>query len=141
MAKQRISWGDRRQAHLKQETKQPSMNSLDIDLEVGKLSRAMMTRNRQIGVDLIAHLRSQMTLEELAGMLLVSIERLLWFDTESVMWTIENLIPRDIMQEIQRITSVAVYKHLVAKGYVPGKDMSVDANGKLLVKTKTRTAA
>ncbi|GAB4178050.1 MAG: hypothetical protein Fur006_10210 [Coleofasciculaceae cyanobacterium] len=117
------------------------MNSLDLDLEIGKMSRAMMTRNRQIGVDLIAHLRSQMTLEELAGMMLVSIERLLRFDTESVMWTIENLIPKDILQEIQKITSVAIYKHLIGKGYVPGKDMSVDANGKLLVKAKTRTVA
>ena len=117
------------------------MNSLDLDLEVNKMSRAMMTRNRQIGVDLIAYLRSQITLEELAGMMLVSLERLLRFDTESVMWAIENLIPRDILQEIQRITSVAVYKHLIAKGYVPGKDMSVDANSKLLVKAKTRTVA
>lgn len=44
----------------------------------------------------------------------------------------------DIMQEIQKITSVTVYKHLIAKGYVPGKDMSVDANGKLLVKAKMK---
>lgn len=141
MAKQRISSGDRRQAHPRQETKQPSMNSLDLDLEVGKMARAMMTRNRQIGVELIAHLRSQMTLEELAGMMLVSMQRLLWFDAESVLWTTENLIPVDLMQEIQRITSVAVYKHLIAKGYVPGKDMSVDANGKLLVKAKMRKVA
>ncbi len=112
------------------------MNSLDLDREIGKMARAMMTRNTLIVADLIAHMRSEMTLEELAGMMLVSIERVIWFDTDSVTWTIQNLIPADIMQEIQRITSVAVYKHLIAKGYVPGKDMSVDAKGKLLVKTK-----
>lgn len=117
------------------------MNSLDLDLEIGKMARAMMTRNRQIGVELITHLRDQMTLEEVAGIMLVSIERLLWFDAQSVLWTIEHLIPVDIMQEIQRITSVTVYKHLIAQGYVPGKDMSVDANGKLLVKAKTRKGA
>ena len=141
MAKLRISWGDRRQAHLRQETEKPSMNSLDLDLEIGKMARAMMTRNTLIGADLIAHLRSEMTLEEVAGMMLVSIERLLWFDADAVLWSLENLIPGDVMQEIQRITSLAVYKQLIRKGYVPGKDMSVDANGKLLVKQKMRTVA
>lgn len=115
------------------------MNSLDLDQEIGKIARAMMTRNRLIGQDIIAQLRSQMTLECVAGMLLVSIERLLWFDTDSVLWATEHLIPADVMQEIQRITSVAVYKQLIRKGYVPGKDLSVDANGKLLVKAKPTT--
>jgi hypothetical protein len=40
------------------------------------------------------------------------------------------------MQEIRNITSFTVYKNLVAKGFVPGKDLSVDANGNLLVKQK-----
>jgi len=117
------------------------MNSLDLDLEIGKMARAMMTRNTLIGADIIAHLRSQRTIEEVAGMMLVSIERLLWFDADAVLWSIENLIPGDVMQEIQRITSLAVYKQLIRKGYVPGKDMSVDASGKLLVKQKRRTVA
>ena len=99
-----------------------------------------MTRNTQIGAALIAHLRTQLTLECVAGVLLVSIQRVIWFDTDSVMWTIENLIPADVMQEMQRITSFAIYKHLVGKGFVPGKDLSVDADGKLLLKEKARTA-
>jgi tRNA splicing endonuclease len=116
------------------------MNSLELDQEVGKMARAMMTRNTAIGTALIAHLRTQLTLESVAGLLLVSIQRLIWLDTESVFWTMENLIPADVMQEIHRITSFAVYKHLVTKGFVPGKDLSVDADGKLLLKAKARTA-
>jgi hypothetical protein len=73
--------------------------------------------------------------------MLVSLQRLLWFDSESVVWSIKNLIPVDVMQEIQKITAFTIYKHLVAKGFEPGKDLSVDANGKLLLKEKARAAA
>ena len=100
-----------------------------------------MARNTQIGADLIAYLRTQLTLESVAGVLLVSIQRVIWFDPDSVVWTVENIIPADVMQEIHRIKSFIVYKHLVTKGFVPGKDLSVDADGKLLVKEKARTAA
>ncbi|HEY9667672.1 MAG TPA: hypothetical protein V6C91_12760 [Coleofasciculaceae cyanobacterium] len=117
------------------------MNSLELDLEIGKMARAMMTRNRLIGSDLIAYLRSQMTLKCVAGLLLVSIERVLWFDPDSVIWAIENFIPTEIMQEIQGIISFTLYRQLIRKGYVPGKDMSVDAHGKVLVKQKATTAA
>lgn len=116
------------------------MNCLELDREIAKMARAMMTRNTQIGRDLIAYLRSQMTLEAVAGVLVVSIERVIWFDAESIIWTIENVIPADIMQEIHRITSVSIYKQLITKGYVPGKDMSVDANGKILLKETVRVA-
>lgn len=115
------------------------MNSFDLDIETGKMAMAMMSRNSQIGTALIAHLRTQLTLECVAGVLLVSIQRTLWFDPESVVWTVENLIPADIMQEIQNITSFTMYKHLVAKGFVPGQDLSVDAHGNLLVKEKAQT--
>lgn len=116
------------------------MNSLELDQEIGKLAVAMMTRNREIGSDLIASLLTDMTLECIAGVLLVSIQRVLWFDADSVVWAIKHLIPADVMEEIQRITSLAVYKHLVSKGFVPGKDLSVDANGKLLLKEKARAS-
>lgn len=110
------------------------MNSLELDQEIGKMAVAMMTRNSAIGKALIAHLRTQMTLESVAGVLLVSIQRVVWFDTDSVVWTMKYLIPTDVMEEIQRMTSFSVYKHLVGKGFVPGKDLSVDADGKLLLK-------
>ena len=126
--------------HLTQETQEPSMNSFDLDREIGKMARAMTTRNTLIGSALIAHLRTQLTLEGVAGVLLVSIQQVIGLDTESVVWTLENLVPADLMQEIQRITSLTVYKHLVAKGFVPGKDLSVDADGSLLIKEKVGTA-
>lgn len=113
------------------------MNVLELEQEIGKMARAMMTRNREIGRDLIASLRSHLSLECVAGVLIVSIERLLWFDSASVSWTIEHLIPEDVMQEIRRITTVTIFQHLIRKGAVPGKDMSVDAEGKLLLNFKT----
>ena len=116
------------------------MNSLEFDQETGKIAMAMMTRNTQIGTALIANLRTQVPLESVAGVLLVSMQRLLWLDTESVIWTIKHIIPADVMQEIHKITSLAVYKNLVGKGFVPGKDLSVDADGQLLLNPKVSTA-
>ena len=84
LGKTRVSSGGRGQAHLRQEKQEPSMNSLELDTEIGKMARAMMTRNTQIGTALIDHLRTQLTLESVAGVLLVSINRLLWLDTDSV---------------------------------------------------------
>lgn len=118
----------------------PGMNSLQLELEIEKMARAMMTRNSEIGKDLIVHLRTQFTLEAVAGLMLVSIERLLWFDCDSVFWTVEHLIPADVMQEIKRITTVTFYKQLINKGFIPGQDFSVDAGGKLLVNNQARTA-
>ena len=118
----------------------PSMNSLELETEIEKMARAMMTRNRDIGRDLIVHLQTQLPVDAVAGLMIVSIERVIWFDTDSVFWTIENLIPADVMEEIHRITSFAFYKLFVSKGFLPGKDFSVDANGKLLLKEQLRTA-
>lgn len=118
----------------------PSMNSLELETEIGKMARAMMTRNTLIGGDIIAHLRTQMTLEDVAGLMLVSIERVIWFDADSVIWTIKHLIPADIMQEIQAIASIAVCKRLIRNGFIPGKDFSVDATGKLLLNDFAKTS-
>jgi hypothetical protein len=117
------------------------MNPLDLDQEIGKMARAIMARNTLIVEALIAHLRTQLTSEYVAGVLIISIERVIWFDTEAIIWAVENLIPADILQEIRQLTSFTVYKQLVAKGFVPGQDMSVDANGNLLLKKKARTIA
>lgn len=116
------------------------MNGLELEQEIGKLARAMMARNKQIGQDLIDHLKTQLSLQDAAGMVLVSVERILWFDPDAVLWTIENVIPADIMQEIQSITSVAIYKRLIEKGFIPGRDLSVDGNGKLLLNQKAKAA-
>lgn len=114
------------------------MNSLELDQEICKMARAMMTRNTQIGAALIAHLRTELTLEGVVGLLIVSIERVIWFDTDAIIWTTENLIPADLLQEIQKLMSFTLYKQLIAKGFVPGEDMSVDVGGKLLVKEARR---
>ena len=116
------------------------MKPLQLETEIAKLTRAMMTRNSEIGKDLINHLRTQLAVEAIAGLLLISIERLIWFDTDSVVWTIEHLIPADVMLEIRRTTTIALYQQLIGQGFVPGKEFSMDANGKLLLNDRAKTA-
>lgn len=108
------------------------MNPLDLEQQIAKVTMGIMTHNREIALDIIADLKTKMSIEELAGLLLISLERLIWFDGELFFWTVENIIPADIKQEIRKIMSVNTYKRLIAKGLVPGKDFSVDADGKLL---------
>ena len=116
------------------------MKILELEDEIGKMARAMMTRNVDIGDALIAHLRTKLTDEEVAGLVLVSLERLVWFDTNLFLWTLQNFIPSDVVQEIRRITSVSVCKQLIARKFMPGKDFSVDGQGKLLLSSKAKQA-
>lgn len=95
----------------------------------------MMTRNRQIGMAILADLRVNLTQQQLAGLVLLSLERLIWSDTEALLWAVTELIPSEIMAEIHQLTSVAVYQRLVKQGMVPGRDLSVDAKGRLLINT------
>ncbi len=118
----------------------PSMNCLQVDLEIERIARVMMTRNREIGKDLIAYLRMQLPTVEVAGLVIISIERLMWFDSEAIIWAIEHMIPSDVMQEVRNITTTTIYKHLTSKGFVPGKDISVDAEGKLLLNVKAKAS-
>lgn len=118
----------------------PSMNCLQVDLEVERIARVMMTRNREIGKDLIAYLRMQLPTVEVAGLVIISIERLMWFDSEAILWAIEHMIPSDVMQEVRDITTTTIYKHLTSKGFVPGKDISVDAEGKLLLNIQAKAS-
>lgn len=111
---------------------------LELEQEIEKMARAMLTRNRQIGNDLVANLRVQLPLEGVAGVMLVSLERIIWFDVDSFVWTIKHLVPPDVLQEIQRITSVTLYRQLISKGLIPGLDYSVDADSKLLLNSKAR---
>lgn len=115
------------------------MNPLQLETEVERVARSMMTRNTAIGKDLISDLRTKFSVEELAGLILVSIERVVWFDVDSVFWTIENLIPADVMVEMKKIVTFTLYQQLIAKKFIPGQDFSVDANGKLLVKDNAKT--
>jgi hypothetical protein len=113
------------------------MNPIDLDRQVTKVSMAMMTRNRQIVTDIIADLQTHVTPAEVAGIVLISLERLLWFEPDLVVWIVENVIPIDIRLEIKNMISVNTYKWLIGKGLVPGTDFSMDANGKVLHKCKT----
>ena len=93
------------------------MNPLELEKEISKVTLAIMTRNRQIALDIIADLRTKMTLEEVAGVLLIGLERLMWFDGELFFWAVENLLPADIRLEIKKIMSVNAYKRLIAKSF------------------------
>lgn len=116
-----------------------SMSCSQLEGEIGKMARVMMTRNSEIGKDLICHFRTQFTTEAIACLMIVTIERLIWFDTDSVFWTLKHLIPADIMQEIRSFTTVCFCKQLIGKGFVPGKDFSIDANSNLLLNAQART--
>lgn len=79
------------------------MSYLELESEIENISRAMIIRNGQVGKDLVAKLRAQLTLKDVAGVMLVSLERIVWLDPDSFQWAIANLIPTDVLQEIQRI--------------------------------------
>ncbi|MFB2876105.1 hypothetical protein [Floridanema aerugineum] len=115
------------------------MNYLQLEEEISKLTTALMTRHREIISDLIVSLKAQLSLEEVAGIVLVSLERLLWFDIDLFFWCLENLIPKEIKNEIKRIIAVTNYKQLIAKGLIPGQDFSMDGDGKLLQNPCRRT--
>ena len=116
------------------------MNQFELEQEVGKMTKAMTIRNSAIGGDLISHLKERLTIEGVAAVMIVSIERLIWFDSESVVWSINHLIPGDVMREIHKITSVVVCKRLIGKGFKPGQDFSIDREGKLLLSNSAKTA-
>ena len=116
------------------------LNPLQLETEIARVARVMMTRNSEIGNDIISDLRTKLTMEELAGLLLVGIERILWFDADAVFWTIEQMIPADIMQEIRKIANFALYQQLIHQKLIPGIDFSIDADGKLLLNYKAKTA-
>jgi hypothetical protein len=116
------------------------MNHLDIEQEIRKIVLAMRSRSSFLGQALITHLRTQLSVEELAGIMIVCIERLLyWADTETVGWSLHHLIPADINQEIKRITAVAVFQRLIAQGLIPGQDFSMDAQGNIMFNDKAKS--
>jgi len=91
------------------------MNYFQLEDEISRLTTALMTRNRLIVRDLIANLRGQFTQEEVAGIVLVSLQRLMSFDVSLFFWCVENLVPLDIKYEIKRIIAVTTCKQQIAK--------------------------
>ncbi len=117
------------------------MNQFELEDATKKMTLAIRTRNPQIGKDILVALSTIHSLEEVAGVIIVTVERLLfWSDSEAIVWAVRNLIPPELMLEIQRITSVAVYQRLIGKGLIPGQDFSVDGHGKLLLNDRAKTA-
>lgn len=50
------------------------------------------------------------------------------------------MIPAEVMQEINRMTTLAICKQLIKKNFLLGKDFSVDERGKLLLSNCAKTA-
>ena len=116
------------------------MNHIELEQEIGKMAMAMMSRNSLIGKDLIAALRGRLSVDSVAALMIVSMERLIWCDCESVLWSLSYLIPADVMEEIRRITALIVCQRLMGKGFVLGKDFSIDTGGMLLLSENAKTA-
>jgi hypothetical protein len=116
------------------------MTYFKLEQEISKMAYALMTRNAIIGSDLITDLRSRFSLEEVAGILIVSLERLIWFDKDAFIWAVESLVPTDVMQEIEKIISTMFSKRLIDQGFVPGKDFSVGLTGNLMLSQRARLA-
>ncbi len=111
---------------------QQQSNCLELETDLSRLTSAFATRNTTIGKEVIASLRNPLTLQDVAGMVIVSLERLVWQDPLSFCWAVENTVPGYVMREIRRITSITVYKSLIDRGLDPRQDFSMDAKGNIL---------
>jgi hypothetical protein len=113
---------------------------LQLEDEISRLTCAFATRNIEIGKAIIANLRSQLTLRDVAGIVIVSLERLITTDPLAFCWAVEQTIPGYVMREIRRITSITVYRRLVAQGLEPGEDFSMDGKGLLLLNEQAKSS-
>lgn len=117
---------------------QQKISYLELDQDISKLTSAFATRNTCIGREVIADLRSRLTLRDVAGIVLVSLERLIHTDSLAFCWAVENTVPGYVMREIRRITSMTVCKRLIDQGLTPGGDFSVDATGSILLSDRAK---
>ncbi len=110
------------------------MNYFQTEQQINKLTLAIASRNSGIFKDLIGHLRAELSSTEIAGLLLLSLERLLWPEPQLCLWAFNYLIPEDLKTEIRELISVTTYKQLIAKGLVPGQDFSMNGDGSIIRK-------
>lgn len=110
------------------------MNPLKLEQHINKLTMAIVARNAIVANDLIAFLYYELTAEEVAGLVLISLERLLWSESESCAWALKYLLPDELKDDIKRLISFTTYKQLIAKGLIPGQDFSITADGGLIRK-------
>lgn len=118
---------------------QQQIGHSELENDLSRLTSAFATRNVTIGKEVIAGLRSRMTLRDVAGIVIVSLERLVWQDPLAFCWAVENTVPGYVMREIRKITSITVYKRLIDRGLDPGQDFSVDAKGNILFTDRAKT--
>ncbi len=117
---------------------QQQSNYLELETDLSRLTSAFATRSTTIGKEVIASLRSRLTLRDVAGMVIVSLERLVWQDPLSFCWAVENTVPGYVRREIRCITSITVYKRLIDRGLDPGQDFSMDAKGNILFSDRVK---
>jgi hypothetical protein len=118
-----------------QETSYPQLED-----EISRLTYAFATRNIEIGKAVIANLRSQLTRRDVAGIVIVSLERLITTDPLAFCWAVEQTIPGYVMREIRRITSITVYTRLITQGLKPGQHFSMDGKGLLLLNEHAKSS-
>lgn len=116
---------------------EPLLCYQQLEQETSKTVYALATCNVQIGSEIIANLCNRFTLEGAAGIILVSLEQLLWLNPEAFVWSVA-LLPPDLLKAIRCQMVVAVSKRLVDQRFIPGKDFSLDSNGQLLLTDKAR---
>ncbi|KAM3106290.1 hypothetical protein [Phormidesmis sp. 146-33] len=117
---------------------QQKISYLELEQDISRLTSAFATRNTCIGKEIIANLRSHLTLRDVAGIVLVSLERLIHTDPLAFCWAVENTVPGYVMREIRRITSMTLYKRLIDKGLTPGNDFSMNEKGGVLLNDRAK---
>lgn len=118
---------------------QQEVSYLELEQDISKMTSAFATRNTRIGKEVIANLGDRLPLRDIAGVVLISLERLAWTDSLAFCWAVEKTIPNYMLREIRRITSIALYKRLIDKGLTPGADFSVDAKGSVLMGDRAKS--
>lgn len=89
------------------------MTIYELEDAVTKLSLAFTIRNSCIGRDLIAYLSSQFTLDEVAAIALLSLERLVWMDTKACLWAVEYIIPEEVKLQVERLVGIHLCQQLL----------------------------
>lgn len=112
----------------------------ELEQSISKLVYALSTYNSIICEDILSSLRDRLTPEDVAGVVLVSLERLIWFDANAFVWAVDHLIPTEIVREIRRLMSLTLSKRLISNGMEPGRDFSVDSSGRLLLSAVAQSA-
>lgn len=113
---------------------------LELESDVSKLVYALATCNSGVCEALITSLRDRLSLETVAGMMLISLEQLLRLNSQAFVWAVESWLPVDVFQEIRRISTVTIGKQLIERGLQPGQDFSVNFGGQLLLNEAAKTA-